>query len=152
MACETSSGSSHRGSHLWVSLKALLHFCCDESIFQMTKQLKWMPLLAPSSKLCPPGIEDTFFALLMSIDNAGVLSSSWATVLHITKVTRTHFDKLWLAIILRVPPLCLIFLLLRSDPNASILLIKLLDMDEGSETIEPENIGLVSLVSSVNDR
>lgn len=51
-----------------------------------SKQLKWMPLLVLSSKLCPPGIEGTFFALLMSIYNDGVLSSSWASgfLLHIT--------------------------------------------------------------------
>ena len=48
-----------------------------ESIAQMTIRLKWMPMLVLSSKLCPSGIEGTFFALLMSIDNAGILSSSW---------------------------------------------------------------------------
>ena len=66
-----------------------------ESIAQMTNRLKWMPMLVLSSKLCPSGIEGTFFALLMSIDNVGLLSSSWGGgfVLHILKITRTRFDS-----------------------------------------------------------
>ncbi|KAJ6354766.1 hypothetical protein OIU77_005380 [Salix suchowensis] len=86
----------------------------DESVSQMIGRLKWMPLLVLSAKLCPPGIEGTFFALLMSIDNAGLLSSQWGGgfVLHLLKVTRTRFDNLWLAIltrnILRVTPLGLL--------------------------------------------
>ncbi|CAI9274885.1 unnamed protein product [Lactuca saligna] len=48
----------------------------DESVFQLVGRLKWMPLLVLSSQLCPPGIEGTFFALLMSIDNFGLMSST----------------------------------------------------------------------------
>ncbi|XP_071722907.1 probable folate-biopterin transporter 2 [Rutidosis leptorrhynchoides] len=48
----------------------------DESVSQMIDRLKWMPLLVLSTKLCPRGIEGTFFALLMSIDNIGGFSSS----------------------------------------------------------------------------
>ncbi|KAI6681204.1 hypothetical protein NL676_035085 [Syzygium grande] len=48
-----------------------------------------MPLYVLSSKLCPSGIEGTFFALLMSIDNMGVLLASWGggSLLHILGVT-----------------------------------------------------------------
>uniref|UniRef100_A0A5B7A6W8 Putative folate-biopterin transporter 2 n=1 Tax=Davidia involucrata TaxID=16924 RepID=A0A5B7A6W8_DAVIN len=130
----------------------------DESVSQMIGRLKWMPLLVLSSKLCPPGIEGTFFALLMSIDNVGILSSSWGGgfLLHILKVTRTQFDKLWLAIlirnILRVTPLSLLFLVPRSDPNSSILPAEMVSTKEGTETPDTENIELVSLVNNTDGR
>lgn len=125
----------------------------DEGVSQMIGRLKWMPLLVLSSKLCPPGIEGTFFALLMSIDNMGVLSSSWAggLLLHFLKVTRNRFDNLWLAILirnaLRVAPLCLLFLVPRNDPKSEILSTK-----KGTKISESENIELVSLVNSADDR
>ncbi|MBA0568399.1 hypothetical protein Golob_005897, partial [Gossypium lobatum] len=43
---------------------------------EMVGRLKWMPLLMLVAKLCPLAIECTFLALLMSIDNIGLLSSS----------------------------------------------------------------------------
>ncbi|CAL8995920.1 unnamed protein product [Prunus brigantina] len=130
----------------------------DESVSQMTGRLKWMPLLVLSSKLCPPGIEGTFFALLMSIDNVGLLSATWGggILLHVLKVTRTQFDNLWLAILirnfLRLAPLCLLFLVPRVDPNSSILPTEILNTKEDIETQETENIELVSLVNRVDDR
>lgn len=132
----------------------------DESVSQMTARLKWMPLLVLSSKLCPPGIEGTFFALLMSIDNVGLLSATWGggALLHVLKVTRTQFDNLWLAIlirnVLRLTPLCLLFLVPRVDPNSSILPTEIFSTKEDTEieTPEAENIELVSLVSRVDGR
>ncbi|KAA8521720.1 hypothetical protein F0562_012393 [Nyssa sinensis] len=130
----------------------------DESVSQMIIQLKWMPLLVLSSKLCPRGIEGTFFALLMSIDNFGVLSSSWGGgfLLHILKVTRTQFDNLWLAIlirnILRAAPLCLLFLVPRSDPNTSLVPTEIPNTKEGTEISGSENIELVSLVNNIDGR
>ncbi|KAJ0735951.1 putative MFS transporter superfamily, biopterin transporter family [Helianthus annuus] len=72
----------------------------DEAVSKMIGRLRWMPLLVLSSKLCPSGIEGTFFALLMSIDHIGTLTSSWAgsVLLHALNVTRTRFDSLWVAI------------------------------------------------------
>uniref|UniRef100_A0A2P2LVF8 Putative folate-biopterin transporter 2 n=1 Tax=Rhizophora mucronata TaxID=61149 RepID=A0A2P2LVF8_RHIMU len=128
----------------------------DEIVSNMIGRLKWMPLLVLSSKLCPPGIEGTFFALLMSIDNVGLLSSSWmgGLLLHLVDVTRTKFDNLWLAIlirnILRLTPLCLLFLVPRSDPNASILPPEISGSKEETETPEIVNLELVSLVSSID--
>ncbi|KAL6985145.1 hypothetical protein U1Q18_018521 [Sarracenia purpurea var. burkii] len=130
----------------------------DSSVSQMIGRLKWMPLLVLSSKLCPPGIEGTLFALLMSIDNAGLLSSSWGGgfLLHILNVTRTEFDKLWLAIlirnILRVSPLCLLFLIPRSDPNSTVLPTEILSTEEVAEPLEPKNIELAPLVDNVDGR
>ncbi|KAL2517486.1 putative folate-biopterin transporter 2 [Abeliophyllum distichum] len=130
----------------------------DASVGHMIGRLKWMPLLVLSSKLCPPGIEGTFFALLMSIDNAGLLTSSWfgGLLLHVLKVTRTQFDNLWVAIlirsILRISPLFILFLVPRTDPNSSILPGEVLDSEEVTETPTSENIELVALVNKEDDR
>lgn len=111
----------------------------DEGMTQALGRLKWMPLLILAAKLCPPGIEGTFFSFLMSVDNVGMLTSSWlgAALLGITKVTRDNFTYLWLAVtirnILRLIPLFLVFLLPNTDPEEDIL-----------EPMQPEeNIQLV---------
>lgn len=126
-----------------------------ESIAQMTNRLKWMPMLVLSSKLCPSGIEGTFFALLMSIDNVGLLSASWGGgfVLHILRITRTKFDNIWLAIlirnILRIAPLWLLFLVPRADPSSSILPSKNMNSKVAIDTSDIKNVELVSLVHSL---
>lgn len=126
-----------------------------ESIAKMTNRLKWMPMLVLSSKLCPSGIEGTFFALLMSIDNVGLLSASWGGgfVLHILRITRTKFDNIWLAIlirnILRIAPLWLLFLVPRADPSSSILPSKNMNSKVAIDTSDIKNVELVSLVHSL---
>ncbi|KAK3437283.1 hypothetical protein EUGRSUZ_C01894 [Eucalyptus grandis] len=115
----------------------------DEGFSRMIGTLQRMPLYVLSSKLCPSGIEGTFFALLMSIDNLGVLLA-------------TQFGNLWLAIlirnILRISPLCLLFLVPSGDPNVSLLPEDLLASKEGTETVEAQHIELVSLVNSAESR
>ena len=129
-----------------------------EAVSQIIGRLKWMPLLVLSAKLCPSGIEGTFFALLMSIDNIGLLTSSWGggLLLHMLNVTRTKFENLWLAIlirnILRLSPLCILFLVPRGDPNSSILPTAMLSTKDETEAEEAKNIELVSLVNSVDGR
>lgn len=125
----------------------------DEAVTHMIGRVKWMPLLVLSSKLCPPGIEGTFFALLMSIDNVGMLSSSWAggLLLHVLEVTRTQFDNLWLSILIRsmfrIIPLGLLFLVPRSDPNSSILPTEMLRTKKGDDIPESDNIEMAPLVN-----
>ncbi|CAL9110867.1 unnamed protein product [Musa textilis] len=132
----------------------------DESVSHLINRIKWMPLLVLSSKLCPSGIEGTFFALLMSIDNCGVLTSSWAggLLLHLLKVTRTEFSNLWAAIlirnIMRVIPLVLLFLIPISDQNSTLLPADLLNGNDNMEAHERDiddikNIELVSLVDQI---
>ena len=74
----------------------------DECTNQFVVRLKYMPLLILSAKLCPPGIEGTFFALIMSIGNMGLFSSSWlgGILLHSLRITRTQFHNLWVAILI----------------------------------------------------
>ncbi|KAL8201116.1 hypothetical protein R6Q57_012455 [Mikania cordata] len=140
----------------------------DESVFQLVGRLKWMPLLVLSSQLCPPGIEGTFFALLMSIDNFGLMSSTWlgGLLLHVLNVTRTRFDNLWLAIlirnVLRVVPLCFLFLVPKGSSDSSgfsrlevlsvvedgVNHIEVLSVSEDSELSKHEELELTPLVSS----
>lgn len=112
----------------------------DEGMTQALRRLKWMPLLILAAKLCPPGIEGTFFSFLMSVDNVGMLTSTWlgAVLLQATNVTRDNFEYLWLAVTirnaLRLVPIFLIFLLPNSNPEEDILVPK---------QPEAENIQLV---------
>ncbi|KAG6387902.1 hypothetical protein SASPL_153097 [Salvia splendens] len=139
--------------NLWLGVPDFVFVVVDASVSQMIGRFKWMPLLVLSSKMCPPGIEGTFFALLMSIDNAGLLTSSWlgGLLLHVLNVTRTEFRNMWLAIlirnVLRIAPLFLLFLVPRTDPSSSILSD---DVDNTKEAVEaredPDNVELVALV------
>ncbi|XWS11687.1 hypothetical protein CRYUN_Cryun37aG0020300 [Craigia yunnanensis] len=85
----------------------------------------------------------------------GLLSSAWSggLVLHMLKVTRTQFDNLWIAIVirslLRLIPIGFLFLIPRSDPNLSILPSELLRTKKGNDVLEPENIEMASLVNSI---
>ncbi|KAH9624979.1 hypothetical protein KSS87_005261 [Heliosperma pusillum] len=130
----------------------------DEFALQFIGRLKWLPFLVLSAKLCPPGIEGTFFALIMSIDNIGVFTSSWlgGILLHVLKITRTSFDNLWIAILIRnIARLCpLLFIFLIPRTNSSSFVLPSLDTNteetEKVDTREGDNIELVSLMTSVD--
>lgn len=84
-------------------------------------------MIVLSSRLCPLGIEGTFFALLMCIDSLGVLTSKWGggMVLHLLRVTRTNFKNLWVTLLirnlLRFATLTLIFLVPNVDHNSLVV-------------------------------
>lgn len=140
--------------NLKLGMPDYLFIVIDESAFQMIGRIKWLPLLVLSSKLCPTGIEGTFFALLMSIDNAGMLTASWGggLILHVLKITRTEFSNLWLAIlirnIMRVVPLALLFLVPKSEQNSVILPMEMLEKTEAAEIHEVRNLEMVALVEN----
>ncbi|KAG6409683.1 hypothetical protein SASPL_127725 [Salvia splendens] len=143
--------------NLWLGVPDFVFMVVDASVSQMIGRFKWMPLLVLSSKMCPPGIEGTFFALLMSIDNAGLLTSSWlgGLLLHVLNVTRTEFGNMWLAIlirnVLRIAPLFLLFLVPRADPTSSILSDDVVNMKEAVEAREqPDDVELVALVDRMD--
>ncbi|XP_020080569.1 probable folate-biopterin transporter 6 [Ananas comosus] len=101
----------------------VLEECCSKIIMK----IRWIPMIVLSSKLCPLGIEGTFFALLMCIDSLGLLTAKTGggIVLHALNVTRTDFENLWLAVLirnlLRLSSLGLIFLVPRAS-QADVLL------------------------------
>ena len=95
----------------------------DSLILTVMGEISFMPVLVLSARICPPGVEATLFALLMSVLNlAGLLSHELGAVLtHWLGVTETNFDNLWLLVTLTnlstLLPLPLLFLL----PKASSL-------------------------------
>lgn len=74
----------------------------DSLILTVIGQIAYMPVLVLSARLCPPGVEATLFALLMSVSNlAGLISYEFGALLtHWFGVTETNFDNLWLLVLL----------------------------------------------------
>ncbi|KAL6861902.1 hypothetical protein ACP4OV_017602 [Aristida adscensionis] len=128
----------------------------DEGVSKMINRIKWMPLLVLSSKLCPTGIEGTFYALLMSIDNIGSLTGAWVggLLLHLLRITRTEFKNLWAAILIRnamrLLPLALLFLVPHSDNNSTLLPSDLLVEEDDGSALRLENIELTSVDVDMN--
>jgi len=95
----------------------------DNLILNVIGEIAFMPVLVLSARLCPPGIEATLFALLMSIFNlGGFLSHELGGLLtHWLGVTENNFDRLWLLVILTnvstLLPLPLIQFVPATDPK-----------------------------------
>ncbi|MBV6621961.1 MAG: folate/biopterin family MFS transporter [Rivularia sp. (in: Bacteria)] len=72
----------------------------DSLILTVMGQIAYMPVLVLAARICPPGVEATLFALLMSVTNlAGLVSHELgAALMHYLGVTETNFDKLWLLV------------------------------------------------------
>ncbi|MGB6296361.1 MAG: folate/biopterin family MFS transporter [Rivularia sp. (in: cyanobacteria)] len=72
----------------------------DSLILTVMGQIAYMPVLVLAARICPPGVEATLFALLMSVTNlAGLVShETGAALMHYLGVTETNFDKLWLLV------------------------------------------------------
>jgi len=74
----------------------------DSLILTVMGQIAFMPVLVLAARLCPPGIEATLFALLMSVSNlAGFLSYELgAWLMQGLGVTESNFDQLWLVVVI----------------------------------------------------
>lgn len=127
--------------NLIVYMPDSMFFLFDEILINSVGRLKWIPQLVLCSKLCPAGIEGTFFALLMTVDNLGLLTASWggAVLQHGLGITREDYSNLWLAAlirnILRLLPLALLFLVPNTDPSSQVIPNELLAIgrEEGDE-------------------
>ncbi|MCO5558709.1 hypothetical protein L7F22_012295 [Adiantum nelumboides] len=89
----------------------------DETLTDVIGRLQLIPFMVLSARLCPPGIEGTVFAFLMSVSNFGATCASWngAFLLHQLNVRREDYSSLWLAVVIRsllrlTPPLFLFLL------------------------------------------
>lgn len=98
----------------------------DSLILTVMGQIAYMPVLVLAARLCPPGVEATLFALLMSITNlAGLLSYEFGAVLmHWLGITQNNFDYLWLLVLVTnlstLLPLPFINWLPATDPQAEL--------------------------------
>lgn len=74
----------------------------DSLVLTVMGQIAYMPILVLAARLCPPGVEATLFALLMSVTNlAGLLSYEFGAVLmHWLGVSESNFDRLWLLVVI----------------------------------------------------
>jgi folate/biopterin transporter len=74
----------------------------DNLILTVMGQIAFMPVLVLAARLCPPGVEATLFALLMSVFNlAGLVSyESGAVLMHWFGITENNFTNLALLIVL----------------------------------------------------
>jgi folate/biopterin transporter len=74
----------------------------DSLVLTVMGQIAFMPVLVLAARLCPPGVEATLFALLMSIVNvAGLVSYELgALITHRLGIDETHFEKLWILVLI----------------------------------------------------
>lgn len=74
----------------------------DDIILAVLGQVAFMPTLVLAARLCPPGVEGTLFALLMSIFNGGAIVGSelGAYLTKAMRVTDSDFANLGLLIAL----------------------------------------------------
>uniref|UniRef100_A0A0D9WW16 Major facilitator superfamily (MFS) profile domain-containing protein n=1 Tax=Leersia perrieri TaxID=77586 RepID=A0A0D9WW16_9ORYZ len=96
----------------------------DSLIITVLSQASFMPVLVLAAKLCPPGMEATLFATLMSISNAGSVSGGLvgAGLTQLFGVTKDSFKNLALLIVIcnlsALLPLPLLGLLPEESGNA----------------------------------
>lgn len=74
----------------------------DSLILTVMGQIAYMPVLVLAARLCPPGVEATLFALLMSVSNLASLVSYelGALLMQWLGITETNFAQLWLLVII----------------------------------------------------
>ncbi|CBN78031.1 conserved unknown protein [Ectocarpus siliculosus] len=72
----------------------------DDVVLTVLGQIAFMPTLVLSARLCPPGVEGTLFALLMSIFNGGAIVGSelGAYLTRVMGVTEADFRNLGMLI------------------------------------------------------
>jgi folate/biopterin transporter len=74
----------------------------DSLVLTVMGQIAFMPVLVLAARLCPPGVEATFFALLMAVMNfAGFISyQGGALLMKVLAITDSDFSQLWLLVII----------------------------------------------------
>ena len=98
----------------------------DSLILTVMGQIAYMPVLVLAARLCPPGVEATLFAVLMSVSNlANMVSYEFgAIIMHWLGITETNFELLWLLVIITnlstLLPLPFIRWLPANDPQADL--------------------------------
>jgi folate/biopterin transporter len=93
----------------------------DSLILTVMGQIAYMPVLVLAARLCPPGIEATLFALLMSISNlANILSNeTGALAMHLLGIKEAEFGSLWILVVIANLSTLLPLPLLRWLPETS---------------------------------
>ncbi|KAK9149872.1 hypothetical protein Scep_008629 [Stephania cephalantha] len=130
--------------NLKLGISDYLFVVMEECVSRIITKIRLTPMIVLSTKLCPSGIEGSFFALLMCIDSLGSLSSKWAggMALHALHVTRTDFRNLWFAILirnaLRLATVSFIFLSPTADSSDVLIPPNLLSNSSTNLDVEEE--------------
>jgi len=74
----------------------------DTAVLTVLGEVSFLPVLVLAAKICPEGIEATFFAALMSLFNAGGVTSEFlgAGLTKTLGVTADNFDNLFLLVLI----------------------------------------------------
>ena len=74
----------------------------DSLVLTVMGQIAYMPVLVLAARLCPPGVEATLFAVLMSVSNlAGLFSYELgAGLMHLLGISENNFQLLWLLVLI----------------------------------------------------
>lgn len=74
----------------------------DSLVLTVMGQIAYMPVLVLAARLCPPGVEATLFAVLMSVSNlASIVSYQLgAALMHLLGITQNNFNNLWLLVVI----------------------------------------------------
>lgn len=97
----------------------------DSAVLTALGQITFMPTLVLAARLCPPGVEGTLFAALMSLYNASGTTSSelGALLTSLLGITETNFDNLASLVVLcsltYLLPLPLLNFMDRAPPDVS---------------------------------
>lgn len=98
----------------------------DQAIRGAIYEFAQFPLLILGARICPPGVEATMYALLMSILNFGGVIADWlgAGFMALLHITKTDFTNLTTLLIIcgawGVIPLVLLFFLLPASDDETI--------------------------------
>ncbi|KAH7447159.1 hypothetical protein KP509_01G094400 [Ceratopteris richardii] len=110
----------------------------DSLILTVLGQVSFMPVLVLAARICPPGVEATLFATLMSISNGGGvcggLLGAWLTQL--LGVTSQNFDNLAFLLIVCNATSLIPLPLLRSIPTEVDIEFNILKSDAPFEDLD----------------
>ncbi|TVP61190.1 MAG: folate/biopterin family MFS transporter [Nodularia sp. (in: Bacteria)] len=115
----------------------------DSLILTVMGQIAYMPVLVLAARLCPPGVEATLFAVLMSVSNlANMVSYEFgAIIMHWLGITESNFELLWLLVIITnlstLLPLPFIRWLPANDPQADLPTLELASVTNAEEPLLP---------------
>lgn len=117
----------------------------DSLVLTVMGEIAYMPLLVLAARLCPPGVEASLFALLMSVSNlAGILSNELGGgLMYLMGITESNFDNLALLVIITnlstLLPLPFLSWLPAADPRSEIVSLQISSLP-AEESLIPEYV------------
>lgn len=89
-------------ANVYLGISDQLFALSDSAVLTALGQVAFMPTLVLAARLCPPGVEGTLFAAIMSIYNSsGAVSSELGALLtSALGVNDSNYDNLWLLVLL----------------------------------------------------